>query len=245
MTNLRRLLSVALIATCITAVQSEAAKRRSVKHPSAPNVITAEITGTVVDDATGLPVVNATVVAGEESDVTDNQGKFTLKNVTGVGSVDLVVTRTGYTEKHVAITTSGKQTITVRVVSRSVVTVKKVDGTTFQLDDNSLEFGFSDLFTYRSSTDEDFCRPDGTQIVVKREEISRIVGPATLVPSAACCPGNTVQKVTVTLKAGGTTDLYFSDSCVYTRSVDLVGRNHVTGKVIYTPFSQIAEVVFP
>lgn len=247
MTNLRRLLSVALVATCITAVQTEAAgKRRSVKHPSAPNAILAEIDGTVIDDVTGLPVVSATVEAGGEHDSTDSEGKFSLKGISGVGSIDLVVSRSGYAEKHVAITTSGKQTITVRLTPRSTVRLRKVDGTTIELDDNSVEFGFSDAFIYRSSTFEDFCRPDGTQIVVKREEISKITGPGTLVQAAPCCPNNvTVLKVNVTLKTGETTDLYFSDTCVFTRSVDLVGRNHATGRVVFTPFSQIAEVIFP
>ena len=246
MTNLRRLLSVALVATCITALQTDAGKRRSVKHPSAPNAIQADIDGTVLDDVTGLPVPNASIHAGGRSDSTDDQGKFTLEGVSGAGSVDLVVTRTGYQEKHTAITTSGKQSITVRLTPRATVSVRKVDGSVIQLDDDSIEFGFSDAFSYRSSTSEDFCRPDGTQVEVQREEISRINGPATLVQAAPCCANNvTVQRVNVTLKAGGSTDLYFSDTCRLTRSVDLVGRNHVTGRVVFTPFSQIAEVIFP
>jgi hypothetical protein len=245
-TNLRRLLSVALVATCITAIQAEAAgKRRSVKTPTAPNAIHAHILGTVVDDVTGLPVVNALVEAGGRDDVTNAQGKFELEGVSGAGSVDLVVTRTGYADKHVPITTGGDQTITIRVVPRTTVSVRKVDGTIIQIDDNSVEFGFSDAFSYRSSSSEDFCRPDGTQIVVKRDEISKINGPAVLAPSAPCCPGQTVQRVNVTLKTGEVTQLHFSDTCVFTRSVDLVGRNHVTGHKIFIPFSQIAEVIFP
>jgi hypothetical protein len=246
-TNLRRLLSVALVATCITAVQTEAAgKRRSVKHPSAPNALVADIDGTVVDDVTGLPVVNASIEANGETDSTNDEGKFSLKSVSGAGTIDVVVSRTGYAEKHVPITASGKQTINVRLTPRSTVKVRKVDGTTFELDDNSVEFGFSDAFIYRASPFEEFCRADGTQIVVKREEISKITGPATLVQAAPCCPNNvTVLKVNVTLKTGETTDLFFSDTCVFTRSVDLVGRNHVTGRNVFTPFSQIAEVIFP
>jgi hypothetical protein len=245
-TNLRRLLSVALVATCITAVQADAAgKRRSAKHPTAPNAIQADIEGTVLDDVTGQPVPNASVEAGGRDDITNNSGKFELEGVSGAGSVDLVVTRSGYQEKHVAITASGKQTITVRLTPRATVSVRKTDGTTVQLDDNSIEFGFSDAFQYRSSTSEDFCRPDGTEINVKREEIARINGPATLVQSAPCCTAQTVQRVNVTLKVGGATDLFFSDTCNFTRSVDLVGRNHATGRIVFIPFSQIAEVIFP
>jgi Carboxypeptidase regulatory-like domain len=245
-TNLRRLLSVALAATCIAAVQTDAAgKRRSVKHPTAPNAIHADITGTVIDDVTGAPVPNASVEAGGRDDITNAQGKFELEGVSGAGSVDVVVSRSGYNEKRTPITTGGKHTLTIRLTPRSTVTLRKTDGTVIQLDDNSIEFGFSDAFSYRSSTTENFCRPDGTEIVVKREEIARINGPATLVQSAPCCSAQTVQKVNVTLKAGGATDLFFSDTCNFTRSVDLVGRNHATGRIVYTPFSQIAEVIFP
>lgn len=246
MINLRRLLSVALVATCITAIQADAAgKRRSVKHPSAPNAIQADIEGTVVDDVTGLPVANALVEAGGRDDLTNEEGEYELEGVSGAGALDLVVTRTGYHEKRTPITSGGTLTVNVRLTPRATVTVRKTDNTTLQLDDNSIEFGFSDAFSYRSSTTEQFCRPDGTQIEVRREEISRINGPASLVPSAACCPEQTVQRVNVTLKAGGATDLFFSDTCNFTRSVDLVGRNHVTGRIVYLPFSQIAEVIFP
>ena len=245
-TTLRRLLSVALVATCITAVQSEAAgKRRSAKHPSAPNAITAEISGTVIDDVTGQPVVGALVQAGTRRDTTGDDGKFELKGVTGAGSIDVVVSRTGYAEKHTAITSGGQQTVTIRLTPRATITVRKTDNTTVQIDDDSFEFGFSDAFNYRSSADQEFCRADGSEIVVKREEIARINGPATLVQVAPCCTANTVQKINVTLKAGGTQDLYFTDTCVLTRSMDAVGRDHVTGRKVFIPFSEIAEVIFP
>lgn len=243
MTNLRRLLSVALVATCITAVQTEAAgKRRSVRHPASTRV---DITGTVLDDVTSQPVASAVVEAGGRDDTTSANGKFELEGVTISGSVDLKVTRTGYEEKHVTVASGATQNLTIRLTPRATVSVRKTDNTTLQLDDNSIEFGFSDAFQYRSASHEDFCRPDGTQIEVKREEIARIVGPAVLIQSTPCCAAQTVQKVNVTLKAGGTTDLFFSDTCTLTRSVDLVGRDHVTGKKVFIPFSQIAEVVFP
>ena len=126
MTYLRRLLSVALVATCITAIEADAAgKRRSVKTPTAPNAIHGDITGTVVDDVTGAPVVNALVEAGGRDDITNAQGKFELEGVSGAGSLDLVVTRTGYADKHVAITAIGAQPISVRLVPRTTVSVDR------------------------------------------------------------------------------------------------------------------------
>jgi hypothetical protein len=248
-TNLRRLLSVALVATCITAVQSEAAggKRRSVQPRTPPNQIEAEITVTVIDNVTGAPVANATVEAGETTRATDENGKATLKGVRGTGSINILVKRSGYTEKHASVTEGGKQSVTVRLDPRATVTVRKTDNTVIQLDDDSVEFGYPDAFSgYRSSSNEDFCRPDGTAIVVNRSEITRINGPATMTPNAPCCPSNVpVEKINVTFKAGGSSDLFFADTCVLTHSIDLIGRNHVTGQVLYIPFTQVAEVVFP
>ncbi|HEX8255981.1 MAG TPA: carboxypeptidase-like regulatory domain-containing protein [Thermoanaerobaculia bacterium] len=247
MIKLRRLLSVALVATCFAVVPSEAAgKRRAVRHPTAPNAINAEISGTVIDNVTGQPVIGATVVAGEVSRKSDSQGKFTLKNVHGAGSVQVSASRTGYTTGGATITTSGDHNIVIRLNSLPTVTVKRTNNTTVNLDSDSVEFGYPDAFSgYRSSTNEDFCRADGTKLVVHREEVSRINGPATTAPASPCCPGASLERVSITLKTGGTQDLFFTDTCELTKSIDLIGRDHVTGKIIYIPFTQIAEVVFP
>lgn len=247
MIKLRRLLSVALVATFFAVVPSEAAgKRRAVRHPTAPNAISAEISGTILDAATNQPVVGVVVSAGEVSRKSDSQGKFSLKNVQGAGSVEISASRTGYTTGTASITTSGTHSIVIRLNSLPTVSVRRTNNTTVNLDSDSIEFGYPDAFSgYRSSTNEDFCRADGTKLVVNRDDIRRINGPATSVAASACCTGTALERISVTLKAGGTQDLFFSDTCELTKSIDLIGRDHVTGKILYIPFTQIAEVVFP
>ncbi len=59
--------------------------------------INLSISGTVLDDATGNPVIGATVRAGSVSTTTDNNGIFILKNAPGKSSLALVqVEKSGY-----------------------------------------------------------------------------------------------------------------------------------------------------
>ena len=65
------------------------------------------------------------------------------------------------------------------------------------------------------------------------------------VMEAACCGTHEAEKINVELKSGEITDLYFVDTCNGIPSIDLIGRNHATGRLEYTAFTGIAEVVFP
>ena len=53
------------------------------------------ITGVIVDDTTGAPVVGAIVVAGEQEAITDANGAFTLADVP-FGRIDLIVVADGF-----------------------------------------------------------------------------------------------------------------------------------------------------
>lgn len=244
----RRILTAALVATVFLAVPSHADRRRAVDPPTAGGKLIAEqISGTVLDEVTGLPVIGARVHAGNRSDTTDSLGKFSLKNVTSYHSLFAVETsRSGYATRIVNLNTGGTQVLTVRVQPAPTVHVRKADNVTYDIDFDSITFGYPVVFSgYNAATFEDFCRANGTAIVVDRSEIHRIVGPATLVTQASCCAARQVLKVNVELKSGETTDLFFTDSCLGVSSIDLIARNHVTGKVEYTPFTAISEIVFP
>lgn len=245
--NLRRTVAAALVATCLASLPVYASKRRSVRSPSSGDSLTATLTGTVTDATTGAPVINARVSVGNRFDNTDDAGKYELRNVT-VFSTTLPVTaeRTGYLAKTTTLTTGGAQTVNFTLTPTPTVQVRKTDGTTFAVDLESILFGYPVVFSgYREDESEDFCKPDGTQIVVHRSEIKQITGPAVPATSAACCPGVQTVRVNVELKTGEKTDMYFVDACNGFPNIDLKARNHVTGKTEYTPFNQISSIIFP
>jgi hypothetical protein len=245
-----RLLTAALVATvAFTAVPSHAqGRRRAASHPTAQGKLTsAKISGTVVDDATGQPVIFARVRVGDRIDNTDSAGKYQVKNVSSFqGNILVEVSRTGYNTKTVLLPTGGEQVIDVRMVPLPTVTVKKADNTTVQLDADSIEFGYPVVFSgYNTAAFEEFCKPNGTAITVNRSDIRRINGAATKAAQTACCGTKEVEKINVELKSGEVTDLYFVDTCNGIPSIDFIGRDHTTGKLVYTAFSAITEVVFP
>ena len=52
------------------------------------------------------------------------------------------------------------------------------------------------------------------------------------------------MSVTAELKSGGSTPLYFNDSC-FGYEVDFVGRELSTGQCLFFNFANIAEIDFP
>ena len=245
-----RLFIITLVAMAVSVTPSQAAgRRRAASHPSATNKLTAaKISGTVVDDVTGQPVALVRVRIGDRTDTTDNAGKFEVKNVTSYQGVIVVEgSRSGYTTKTQQLTTGGEHVITIRMQPLPTVRVRKADNTTLDLDFDSLEFGYPVVFGgYTSSASEEFCKPNGTAVTINRSEIRKINGPATKTTSQACCGTHEVEKINVELKTGEVTDLFFVDTCSgASTSIDLIGRNHATGRLEYTPFTSISEVVFP
>jgi hypothetical protein len=247
LTQLRGLLCVALVATCIAAVPSEAAgKRRSVRKTPVQGQFTADVSGTILDNVTGQPVVSARVHAGRVSKTTDAAGKFELKGVEAAGSLIIEVSRSGYTTKTQTLSTGGVHNLTIRVDPLPTVTVRKIDGTVLNLDYDSVRFGYPIPFSgYRDAEFEDFCKADGTAIVIDRSELRRMNGPATTVKHAPCCGDVDTLKVNVTLKTGESMDVYFVDACNGFPNIDVFGIDHVTAKAQYIAFTQLAEIVFP
>lgn len=248
-TYARRLFSAALAATVLFVIPAEAAgRRRAVTHPTAGTLLTAEeITGTITDDVTSQPVAAVKVKIGNRTDTTDAAGKFKVKNVASYnGRIVVEAERSGYTPKTLNLTTGGNQVVNLSVHPLPTVHVRKTGGATFEADFESSEFGYPVVFSgYNSATNEQFCKPNGTAVTIDRSELRRITGPATMVHQAACCTGHDVLKVNAELKTGEITDLYFADTCSGIPSIDFIARDHLTGKIVYTPFSDVAEIVFP
>jgi hypothetical protein len=238
----RKLLLLTVMLTL--AVPSFAGKRRSVTHPSAGPLFQATIQGTVLDAVTGLPVRSALVSFGNRTDTTTASGEFLINNASAFGDAAVTVSRTGYESSTQTVRAAGTHTLTFRLTSKPTVTVRKTDGTTMQIDADSVKLGYVITFSgYAASEEEEFCRADGTEIKVHVSQMKRIVGPATLVAQSACCSRN-VQKIRLEQRNGQVGDVFFKDSCAgYT--VDIIGREHVSGEVTFTRFSDIAEIVFP
>jgi hypothetical protein len=245
----RRLFTAALVATVVFVVPAQAAgRRRAVTPPTAGGLLTAdEVTGTVTDDVTNQPVAAVKVTVGNRTDTTDAAGKFKVKNVSSYhGLIVVEAARSGYATKKLELKTSGNQVLAISLHPGATVHVRKPSGTQFDLDFDSSEFGYPVVFSgYNSATNEQFCKPNGAAVTIDRSEIKRINGPATMVHVASCCAAHDVLKVNAELKTGEITDLYFVDTCSGIPSIEFIGRDHVTGKIVFTPFTDIAEVVFP
>lgn len=241
--HVRRLFLVALAATVLLAVPTTEAKRRSVATPGAGAPISIDITGTVIDSVTGAPVIGARVKAGTRSESTDEQGKFSLKGAKGSGFVTVEASRTGYDTNSIKV--SAPSDVTIRLVARPTVHVRKTDSSVIELDDDSIEFGYPVPFSgYLSAPFEDFCRADGNAVEIDRSQIAKINGRATGAQFSPCCTTDTL-KINLTLKDGTTADYYFVDACNGYFNIEIIGRNHVTGERTFISVNDISEVVFP
>jgi hypothetical protein len=242
--NASRIFPFILILACAGSLA--AGKRRAVEHPGPAALLTGTIHGTILDDTTGVPVPSVRVSVGNRSDVTGADGKFQANNVSGAGSIPVEASRSGYLTKTYTITTSGDQTITLRLTPTPTVHVKKTDDSTLEVDFESAEFGYGVPFSgYRQFRYEDFCK-GGLAVQIDRSEISKINGPAVVVHGSPCCPDKDVLRVNLLLKTGETTDVFFIDSCeAGVTRIDFIARDHLQGQFKFIPFSEIREVVFP
>lgn len=225
-----------------------AQKRRAVRSPSAGAQFTATIKGTVVDAETGAPVAFASINIGDTRSSASREGNFELANVVGFGTnASVTASRSGYNSQSLTIPGAGTHTLTFRLQGRPTVSVRMTNGTTSRIDDDSVKFGYVVLFGGQvASEEEDFCAADGTAMKLGATQIKRITGPATLVTNENCCSrqGAQLQRVRVELRNGTTSDLTFKDSCDgYT--IDLIGKDHVSGTTLFVKFTDVAEVIFP
>jgi len=241
--QLRRFLAVALL-VLVAAVPAFAQKRRrAVRHPSAGTKFVVTITGTVLDNVTSQPVRNAIVSAAGLTGVTDANGKYRLRNVEAYDSVEIKVERSGYVTGTHRLRINEQPEVSFRLNSTPTVTVRRTNGTTVQLDFESLRFGHSSTFSgYVQSLE--FCKIDGTRIPINFAAMSRIAGPAVMVASGPCC-NSQVARMPLTFKTAETIDVFFIDSCGDVFKPDFSGREHVSGEYQFILITDIAEIVFP
>ncbi|MDQ6799525.1 MAG: carboxypeptidase-like regulatory domain-containing protein [Acidobacteriota bacterium] len=215
-------------------------------HAAAP---TAKVTisGVVRDAATGAPIAGAIVHSGSfysNRNGTAADGKYTLA-LPGGRSTTLIVEDFAYDPVNVSVVPVNDAVLDLRLTtSRPTVTVKLKNGETHVLDLGTSQFGYFIIFSGYGRTDNgNFCKPDGSQFLPDKTEISKIIGPATLADSPACCTRGQVMFVTVELKSGERTQAFFNDSC-FGNEVDFIGRERSTGQYLYLRFTDIAELDF-
>jgi hypothetical protein len=249
----RSTLSLILVLACVAGIPAQAAgKRRAVQHPGPAGPtgpqISVVVSGIVLDSVTGAPVNGARVRLGSRSSLTTTDGRFFSLSTTGPSPVSVEATRTGYKPKTEQLSTSGTHELTIRMDPLPTVRIRKTDNTTFDVDADSIEFGYPVLFSgYNKAEYEEFCKAGGAQVTIDRSQIRRIVGPAVARTDSPCCAGKDVLRVNLELTTGEKADFWFKDSCdaAVTTHIDVIARVHTTGLLEYIPFTDIAEVVFP
>jgi len=223
-----------------------APKKRAVGKPEfgSDATVTISCKGTVTDAETGLPVAFVTITAGKRFRVTTSRlGTFSLSAVTTLGDVDVTAARSGYHSSTVSISGTGTHELNFRLQGRPTTAIRGIDGTTVALDDDSVKFGYVVLFGgYQTATGNNFCLPDGAQTKIPMADIRRVTGPGIAVQTS--CSQRPAQRVHLELRDGTTRDATFVDSC-YGYTVDLIGRDHVTGDGVFVPFGEVLEINFP
>jgi len=237
----------ALAALFVFAVVPAYAKRRSVGHRTPPVAFTKTVSGTVLDAATGNPVIAMTITIGTRTDSTDAQGRFEIRNAAGAGTMLVEFDRSGYARRTVTLGPDNSGVLgTVLIASTPTATAKLANGTTVQLDMESLKFGYPVPFSgYREDDFDEFCKlTDSTHITVNKSEMAKLTGPAQVVPAGDCCTGN-AERMTLTKKNGEVMSVVFMDTCQERYKTDVGARDHNSGQFVHIRISDITELVFP
>jgi hypothetical protein len=239
MNNMKRL-SV-LIIVLLSLPLFAADQIRLVGRPDAESV-TVTYKGTVTDATSGAPVAYATITAGRTRVYASQFGTFSFNARNAPGIVAVTASRTGYQGATIRTSGTGTQEVNFRLQSRAAATLRKTDGTTVTIDDDSVQFGYIVPFmNYQTATGNDFCLNDGTHAKIPTAAMVRITGLGTA--SGSCCQ-RPAQRALLELRDGTVHDATFIDSC-YGYTVDLLARNHDTGEYLYVPFNEVSEIAFP
>ena len=236
---------IALFALIVAPVFTEAqSKRRAVRPGSGQSAATPNVTlsGVILDSVTNNPVISASVNAGSHAGRSDAQGKFTVSLPPGA-SVNLHFERTGYQPLDTTVSITSDATQTFRLIPKPTVSVRLTNGSTLNLDEETVEFGYVVPFSgYSKDTHLNLSKGGGEAYSPDREEIKRITTGVQL-NDAKCC-ASAIPAVNVESKAGGTTTGGFVDACLGYKE-DIIGLDHAKYSPVYLHFSDIAEIVFP
>ncbi|HYS54606.1 MAG TPA: carboxypeptidase-like regulatory domain-containing protein [Thermoanaerobaculia bacterium] len=202
----------------------------------------------VVRDSSGAPVAGAIVRSGtffSNHNGTAADGKY---SITLPGGRPTLVTIEDFAFEPVTVTITPTKDAAIDFTitqSRPTVTVKLTNGETHVLDLGTSQFAYLITFSgYARSDNANFCKPDGSSISPAKTEFTKIVGPAMSVNFGTCCTRGPVMTLSIELKSGEKSQVYFNDSCIG-NEVDFLGRERSTGLYNYFNFANISEIDFP
>jgi hypothetical protein len=230
-----------LIASTACAAQTAPARRHAVAPPVAGPAI--PITGSVKDASNGLAVQQATVSYGDQSVRTNGNGDFVLNLPTG-SSASISVQHPAFAPFSKSVIAQNGVKLELALTELPSVTVKTTAGATYVVDIGTSVFAYALPFSsYIPSDNANFCKPDGSEFTPNKSEFRKIVGPATSSTLGTCCDGPLLT-ASAEMKTGGTTPVFFKDSCHFTE-VDFGGREKSTGLFRWVKFTDVAEIDFP
>jgi len=243
--------TLCVVALCIVSVTAsfaaQTSKRRAVKPGGSQGAVVPPadviLTGDVVDSVTNAPVVGVGVSTTGKSGHTDATGHFAIRLVVGQ-NFTLQFVRGGYETLSVIVNITTPVSQTFRMNPKPTTTVKLTSGKTYDLDTETVEFGYIAPFSgYNKDTRLNLCKPGGQSYMPDRSEIKKITTGAQI-NDAVCCSKGPLPAITLELKSGGTTTAAFSDACIGYK-VDVIAQEHATASPVYLHFSDIAEVTLP
>jgi hypothetical protein len=251
-------IAILLLASAVPASATDGKKRAVQKpgttavSPPAPPATPPEATlaASVRDAVSDLPVINADVQANYGTVTrftrTNQNGSFTLDKMPLGVSFNLVISRDGY-ETFTTSKVLGVATVVDRfqMAPRPTVQIKTASGAVHQVASNTIEFGYIVPFSgFTKDRKPSMCKADGTPFAPDRDEIKRLVGPATLVSNARCCDRGPAMAVTLELRSGETTQAFFTDSC-FGYAMLVVGLDQRKGTQVDVKLTDVTEIVFP
>jgi hypothetical protein len=218
------------------------AERRRPVRPSKGTILQ----GVILDAQSGAKLAGATVEVAGITAVSDANGAFLISGLQA-GSFTVTVFRTAYlTTTRTVTLNAGANSIEFRLNPAPKAILKHTNGTTYEIDVPSTEFGYVVTFVgYNQQPSLDVCKPGATEETnIPRENIAAIIGPASAAGNNSCCGGTGGQKIRLKLKNGEEFDAILTDTCRgYT--LDVITTNRANGQALYIPLANVASIEFP
>lgn len=239
MTPLRTISAMIVVIALFTS--SLQAERQRPVRPEPPAV--ASLTVTLVDAATSQVLAGADVETFGQRFTADSSGSIVFENLRAKQVVTLTVTHAGFDPQTRSITlAAGSNEIRFLLVRARPAILSLVNGSTYQLDANTIEFGYVVAFGgYTKGAFLDVCSDD-ERFTVQRADLSVLTGPAVSGNNRCCGPAAQVMKFR--LKGGRTFYAVLRDSCEG-YSIDVIARDLATGKSLFVPLKEVASIEFP